>query len=131
MDTMAFLQYLRNRSNYYGQIAHIEHILPRAADYTELEEPLAAELQECLRKNGISSLYDHQAAAVRNARQGKNVMVATSSASGKTLCYNLAVLEAMLTEPDSRALYLFPTKALAQDQLSILHQLFCHSLFRT
>lgn len=131
MDSMAFLQYLRNQPNYYGQIAHIEHILPRAASYTELDEPLAGELQECLRKNGISSLYDHQAAAVQNARQGKNVMVATSSASGKTLCYNLVVLEAMLAEPDSRAIYLFPTKALAQDQLRVLHQLFCRTLFRT
>jgi DEAD/DEAH box helicase domain-containing protein len=60
---------------------------------------------------------------VDKALQGKNVMVATFSASGKTLCYNLPVLQAILTEKSSRALYLFPTKALAQDQLRGLTEL--------
>ncbi len=74
-------------------------------------------------------LYTHQAEAVNAARRGDNVMVATSSASGKTLCYNVPVLEAMLTESGSRALYLFPTKALAQDQLRGLQELACPHLF--
>ncbi|MDO8687395.1 MAG: DEAD/DEAH box helicase, partial [Dehalococcoidales bacterium] len=68
---------------------------------------------------------------VNHARQGRNVMVATSSASGKSLCYNIAVLQALLTEPSSHALYLFPTKALAQDQLRALRQFFCPALFGT
>jgi len=128
MDTAAFLHHLESQPAYNGQIAHIEHIPSREASYAGLDEPLAGELEECLRKHGLSSLYVHQAEAVSKARQGKNVMVATSSASGKTLCYNIAVLQAILTEPGSRALYLFPTKALAQDQLRNLHNLFCPSL---
>ena len=130
MDTLAFLHHLQAQSTYADQIAHVEHILPRRAAYDELAEPLSGELQDCLRKHGLLPLYTHQAEAVDQARQGKNVMVATSSASGKTLCYNLAVAEALLAEPGSRALYLFPTKALAQDQLRGLHQLFTPDLFQ-
>ncbi len=128
MDTTAFLHYLESQPTYSGQIAHIEHIPFREASYAELDEPVVGELQDCLTKHGLSSLYVHQAEAVNRAHRGKNVMVATSSASGKTLCYNIAVLQAILTEPGSRALYLFPTKALAQDQLRSLHQLFCPCL---
>ncbi len=130
MDTTAFLHYLTAQASYSGQIAHIEHILPRDANCAELDKPLVSSLQKCLNEHGLLPLYTHQAEAVNNARQGKNVMVATSSASGKTLCYNIAVLEAILTEPNSRALYLFPTKALAQDQLRGLQGLFCPSLFK-
>ena len=68
-------------------------------------------------------LYAHQAEAINAARQGYHVMVSTSTASGKTLCYNVPVLEAMLEDPQSRALYLYPTKALAQDQLRTLTEL--------
>jgi len=128
MDTTAFLHQLESQPVYNGQIAHIEHIPSREASYAGLDEPLEGELEDCLRKHGLASLYVHQAEAVNRIRQGKNVMVATSSASGKTLCYNIAVLQAILTEPVSRALYLFPTKALAQDQLRSLHNLFCPCL---
>jgi len=130
VDTLAFLHHLQTQATYAGQIAHIEHIPPRQATYAELAQPLSAELQECLRKHGLLPLYTHQAEAVNKARQGENVMVTTSSASGKTLCYNIAVAEAFLAEPGSRALYLFPTKALAQDQLRGLHQLFAPELFQ-
>ncbi len=129
MDITAFLNHLESQPTYNGQIAHIERIPSREASYAELDEPLVRELQDCLNEHGLSSLYAHQAEAVNKARQGKNVMVTTSSASGKTLCYNIAVLQAILTEPGSRALYLFPTKALAQDQLRGLHEIFCPSLF--
>ena len=130
MDTTAFLNRLQEQSSYNGQIVHVEHIPPRRACYGELDEPLVVELQARLNKAGLSSLYVHQAEAVNEARQGKNVMVATSSASGKTLCYNIAVLQTILTERRSRALYLFPTKALAQDQLRSLHQTFGSELFQ-
>jgi len=129
MDTTAFLNHLQDQTAYNGQIVHIEHIPPRRARLAELDEPLAAELQACLDEHGLCHLYSHQAEAVNKIRRGKNVMVATFSASGKTLCYNTAVLQAMLTERRSRALYLFPTKALAQDQLRSLHQLFGGDLF--
>jgi DEAD/DEAH box helicase domain-containing protein len=72
---------------------------------------------------GIEQLYSHQATAAEIAHSGKNVVVVTPTASGKTICYNLPVLNAVLENPDTRALYLFPTKALAQDQLAELHDL--------
>ncbi|MFC1933603.1 DEAD/DEAH box helicase [Chloroflexota bacterium] len=130
MDTSAFPDYLKAQANYSNQIVHIQHIPPHEANYAGLDRPLVASLQDCLVEHGLSSLYTHQTEAVNNARQGKNVMVATSSASGKSLCYNIAVLQALLTEPGSRALYLFPTKALAQDQLRALRELFCPGLLR-
>ncbi|MDD5037696.1 MAG: DEAD/DEAH box helicase, partial [Dehalococcoidales bacterium] len=124
MDTSAFLSYLISQPTYNGQIVHIEHIPPRRASCAELDEPLMADLQACLEEHGISSLYSHQVEAVNEIRKGRNVMVCTSSASGKSLCYNIAVLQAFLTESASCALYLFPTKALAQDQLRALQELF-------
>jgi DEAD/DEAH box helicase domain-containing protein len=82
-----------------------------------------SELSEAYRAKGIKELYSHQAAAAELVHGGKNVVVVTPTASGKTLCYNLPVLNAVLENPDTRALYLFPTKALAQDQLAELHDL--------
>jgi DEAD/DEAH box helicase domain-containing protein len=130
MNPSAFLQYLTAQPGYSSQIAHIEHIPPRHAKYADLDKPLNTELQHHLKVHGLLPLYTHQAEAVNIARNGGNVMVATSSASGKTLCYNTAVLEAMLAEKGARALYLFPTKALAQDQLRGLKGLFCPELFK-
>jgi len=130
LDTTAFLNHLQSQRHYQGQIAHTEHVSPRRMRCAGPDEPLPEELHNCLIRNGILRLYTHQAEAVNYARQGKNVMVATASASGKTLCYNLAVLEAILKERGSRALYLFPTKALAQDQLRNLRQLFYPEICR-
>jgi DEAD/DEAH box helicase domain-containing protein len=76
-----------------------------------------------LRKMGIDRLYTHQAEVFEQARQGKNVVVVTPTASGKTLCYNLPCLQALLADEDARCLYLFPTKALSQDQQSALNEL--------
>jgi len=130
MNSKVFLQHLTAQTTYAGQIAHIEHIPPRDANSAELDEPLVSNLQDCLSEHGLLPLYTHQVEAVNDARNGMNVMVSTSSASGKTLCYNIPVLQAILTEPVSHALYLFPTKALAQDQLRGLQELFCPELFR-
>jgi DEAD/DEAH box helicase domain-containing protein len=129
MDTAAFLSYLVSQPTYYEQIAHIEHILPRAARFEGLEKHLNPALEKCLENRHFLPLYTHQAEAINQARQGKNVIVVTPSASGKTLCYNIPVLETFLAQPDGRALYLFPTKALAQDQLRTLHEDFCPDLF--
>jgi len=111
-------------------MVHVEHIPPRPARSARLRLPLPEALQDCLTEHGLFPLYSHQAEAINYARDGKNVMVATSSASGKTLCYNAPVMEAILTEPRSCALYLFPTKALAQDQLRSLNEVFYPALFR-
>ncbi|MDO8567961.1 MAG: DEAD/DEAH box helicase [Dehalococcoidales bacterium] len=130
MDTAAFIQHLKSRQDYRGQIAHIEPIAAREAVYADLDKPLPEALQDCLDKNGLSRLYAHQAEAINHAREGKNVIISTWSASGKTLCYNIAVLEALLARKSHRALYLFPTKALAQDQLRSLRELFTPDLFQ-
>jgi len=129
MDTAAFLDYLKTKPFYRDQIVHVEHIRPRDAVSGHLEQPLAPELHEALADRHFLPLYNHQAEAVNKARQSKNVMVVTSSASGKTLCYNIPVAQALLTEKGARALYLFPTKALAQDQLRTLREDFCPELF--
>src|SRR4030042_1208442 len=117
MEIQAFLNHIRSLSSYLDQIAHIEHIAPRRPSYGKLDEPLAPVLQGCLDAAGLSRLYFHQAQAVNHVRAGKNVMVSTFSASGKTLVYQIAVMQSILTDPSTRAIFLFPTKALAQDQL--------------
>ncbi|MDO8472437.1 MAG: DEAD/DEAH box helicase, partial [Dehalococcoidia bacterium] len=116
MNAQSFIDKLKAADFYKDQIAHLEVIRPRQAKYGDPAKPLHPVLQERLEAIGINRLYLHQAEALDLARRGANVMVATPSASGKTMCYNLPVAESLLAEKRSRALYLFPTKALAQDQ---------------
>ncbi|MFH0846993.1 MAG: DEAD/DEAH box helicase, partial [Chloroflexota bacterium] len=123
MNSSGFLDYLTSESDYSGQIAHVEHLPAVAAEYGELDKPLLLSLEDILKTKGLYPLYHHQAQAVNAVRRGENIIVSTRSASGKTLCYNLPVLEAMLELSRSRALYLYPTKALAQDQLRSLADL--------
>ena len=101
----------------------VRHIPAREAQFRPMPAWVRPELAAAYRAKGIEKLYSHQAAAAELARAGKNFVVVTPTASGKTLCYNLPVLNAVLENPDTRALYLFPTKALAQDQLAELHDL--------
>jgi DEAD/DEAH box helicase domain-containing protein len=101
-------------------LVHAEEVAPRDAVFGELAQPLSAPLATALRGVGIERLYTHQAQAVDCARQGENFVVVTGTASGKTLCYQLPVLEHWLSDPNATALFLFPTKALAQDQLKSL-----------
>ncbi|MGE5506896.1 MAG: DEAD/DEAH box helicase [Chitinophagales bacterium] len=99
-------------------------VLPaRPARYGEWPEGIDPRLPQVLGKRGIHRLYCHQAEALRHALAGRNVVVVTPTASGKTLCYNLPVLQSVLADPSARSLYLFPTKALSQDQVSELHDL--------
>jgi len=93
------------------------------AQYAPFPEALDLRLVSALRARGVAELYTHQADAIAHALAGRHVVVTTPTASGKTLCYNAPVLDAILNDPSSRALYLFPTKALAQDQLAELHAL--------
>jgi DEAD/DEAH box helicase domain-containing protein len=88
-----------------------------AARYAPFPDGLDERLQRALASRGISRLYTHQAEAIGHALAGRNAVVITPTSSGKTLCYNAPVLHSILQDPSSRALYLFPTKALAQDQL--------------
>ncbi len=95
----------------------------REAVYGPFPEGIDTRLREVLAARGVKQLYRHQAEAVGCVLAGQSVVVVTPTASGKTLCYNLPVLNTILSEPTARALYLFPTKALAQDQLAELHGL--------
>lgn len=123
MTISAILDQLADEPDAAGRIVHVQHTPARAARYADPERPLPPELLDALRRLGIERLYAHQARAIDLARAGHDVLVATGTSSGKTLCYNAPVLEAALAEPLSRALYLHPTKALAQDQLRVLRAL--------
>jgi DEAD/DEAH box helicase domain-containing protein len=101
----------------------VKHIPAREAQFRPMPAWVRSELAAAYRAKGIEKLYSHQATAAGLAREGKHLVVVTPTASGKTLCYNLPVLNAILEDTDTRALYLFPTKALAQDQLAELHGL--------
>lgn len=122
-DFAAFLEEIRASRNYAGQIVHVHEIPARPASYGDLREPLPQPLREALARLGIARLYSHQAEAIANLRLGRHTVIVTSTASGKTLCYNLPVLETLLARPRAKALYLFPTKALAQDQVRGLRRL--------
>ncbi|MEP7199545.1 MAG: DEAD/DEAH box helicase, partial [Chloroflexota bacterium] len=126
MTPSQFLTLLRADKAYRNQIVHVEHIPSRAARYAKLARPLNASLAKTLDALGVTKFYTHQARAINAARDGKDVIVATGTASGKTLCYNVPVLEAVLADPRARALYVFPTKALTQDQLRTLGELQRH-----
>jgi DEAD/DEAH box helicase domain-containing protein len=101
----------------------VRHFPAREAQWADFPAWVHADLSAAYAAKGIRRLYTHQAAAAEAVHAGKNVVMVTPTASGKTLCYNLPVLNAVLEDSDSRALYLFPTKALAQDQLAELHDL--------
>ena len=96
---------------------------PRTAQTHPIPDDVPASLRDALSARGISQLYSHQLTAWTHARARRNVILATGTASGKTLAYNLPVLAKLIEDPQARAIYLFPTKALTQDQLSSLHTL--------
>jgi DEAD/DEAH box helicase domain-containing protein len=99
------------------ELVHVERLPEREAVYGDLAVPLPEALRQVLAAQEIDRLYSHQARAVDLAREGRHVVIATGTASGKSLAYHLPILERLLLEPGAVALYLFPTKALAQDQL--------------
>lgn len=94
----------------------------REGNYGPFPASLNEKLVKGLTLRGVDRLYSHQAAAFEAARSGRHVLIATPTASGKSLCYNLPVMQTLLENPEARALYLFPTKALSQDQQSELNE---------
>ncbi|MDP9147329.1 MAG: DEAD/DEAH box helicase [Acidobacteriota bacterium] len=101
----------------------VRHFPAREAQWADFPEWANADLRTAYAAKKIARLYSHQAAAAEAVHAEKNVVIVTPTASGKTLCYNLPVINAILENSDTRALYLFPTKALAQDQLAEIHDL--------
>ncbi len=93
------------------------------AAYAPFPAEIDPRLRAAFESRGVTQLYTHQAEAFAHVADGRQVVVTTPTASGKTLCYNLPVLDRILKKPSARALYLFPTKALAQDQMAELHEL--------
>jgi len=122
MNVDKFLDHIRTSDWYEDQIAHVERIPAREPRFAPLEPSPPERVSRMLAPDGITRFYTHQVQAITQARAGKNVVVVTGTASGKTLCYNLPVLESLLSGDESCALYLFPTKALAQDQLRTLER---------
>jgi DEAD/DEAH box helicase domain-containing protein len=104
------------------QAVHVHEIPPRGPRIASPARPLSPAMREALDRMGITTLYTHQAQAIDAIREGRDVVIVTGTASGKTLCYNVPVLETLAEHKDARALYLFPTKALAQDQLRTLRR---------
>src|SRR5271156_40441 len=102
-------------------IRAIRHQPARDGEFAAIPTTAAPVLRKALEARGIPQLYTHQAEAFEHCLQGKNVVVVTPTASGKTLCYNLPVFQRLIDDPGARAMYLFPTKALAEDQLQELH----------
>jgi DEAD/DEAH box helicase domain-containing protein len=122
-DFDGWLDALTRARDYGGELVHVERLPARAARHGEPDRPLAPALRDALAAQGIARLYTHQAQAIDAVRAGRSVVLVTGTASGKTLAYNLPVVEALTSDPQAHALYLFPTKALAQDQLKSLGRL--------
>ncbi|MFZ2489626.1 MAG: DEAD/DEAH box helicase [Anaerolineae bacterium] len=123
MSVAHALELLRRDPGFMRNVTAWDQRAARAAQTTPLPAALDERLRAALQRRGIVSLYSHQRAAWHAAQAGENWVVATATASGKTLCYNLPVADTLLADPATRALYLFPTKALAHDQLAELQRL--------
>ncbi len=121
MNLAQLLRRLRADDRFLRNVTRWETIPARTGRYADWPAELDPRLVAAMRARGLEQLYSHQAEAVTQALSGRSVVVPTPPASGKTLCYNLPVFDALLKNPQARALYLFPTKALSQDQMHEAH----------
>ncbi|HKJ86376.1 MAG TPA: DEAD/DEAH box helicase, partial [Spirochaetia bacterium] len=121
-SVQSLIKSLEDDAQFMSCVTRWERIEAREGSYAALPDDLDPQIRSALEKRGIDRLYSHQAESYRAARAGEDFVVVTPTASGKTLCYNLAVLQSIIETPESRALYLFPTKALSQDQQAELNE---------
>ena len=120
MSVNTVMETIENHPRFMKNIT-FRHTLPaHPGVYEPIPSFVPHELTELLRKKGIEKLYSHQARSLQEVQRGRDIVVVTPTASGKTLCYNLPVIKTLLENEEARALYLFPTKALAQDQVAEL-----------
>jgi DEAD/DEAH box helicase domain-containing protein len=118
-----WLARMESNGRFMENVRAVKHLPAAQGLFADFPDWVHPRLRQVLEKRGIRQLYSHQVEAVDLVRQGRDVVLVTPTASGKTLCYNLPVLQRILAEPETRALYLFPTKALAQDQMHEIHGL--------
>ncbi len=106
------------QENYAPCIKYIHKFEAKNAAFAPMPVDLSPSLINALKANGITFLYTHQLESYHYVKEGKNIVLTTPTSSGKTLCYNLPILDAIIKNKDNRAIYIFPTKALSQDQLA-------------
>lgn len=121
MTIEQILDLIRSDPDIVANITHWQKIPAQQAQYADYPPSIHPDLVRVLLNRGIQKLFTHQATAIDAILHNKNVVVVTPTASGKTLCYNIPVLNALIENPEARSLYLFPTKALSQDQLDELY----------
>ncbi len=126
MELDDFLDQLAIMSATGEQISHIEHIASQSPKYGNIEQPLPPCIEEALKKECLWPLFNHQSEAVNHARKGLNVIISTPSSSGKSLAYQIPVVESVISKDFSRSLCIFPTKALARDQWLSFNRLAAH-----
>ncbi len=123
MTIEQLIDFLKSDRDFSANITHWKTYPPRAAQYADFPVNLDMRLVTSLEDRGITKLYSHQHDAIERVSAHEDVVIVTPTASGKTLCYNIPVLDTILRDRESRALYLFPTKALSQDQMTELYDL--------
>ena len=123
MDRDHFFDFWLHSESVSPNIAASRSFEPSDGRFVPFPSDLAWEISSALKTSGISALYSHQDQSFRAAAMKENLVITTGTSSGKTLCYNLPVLNSLIRNPESSALYVFPTKALAQDQLNGLRKL--------
>lgn len=123
MNTGQLLTYLKSNPDFISNVTHWQVMPARPAKYADYPDDFDPALRAVLESRGVKRLYSHQRRALDLAQAGKDFVVITPTASGKTMCYNLPVLSEILRDNESRALYLFPTKALSSDQVAELYEI--------
>ncbi len=123
MNLEQMLQHFRASEKMMQNITSWLEIPAKEAVYADFPDFIDERIGKALEKRGIRKLYSHQASAIQAVHDGESIVVVTPTASGKTMCYNIPVMDAILKDEASRALFLFPTKALSQDQTTELHEL--------
>ncbi len=123
MNLPQILEQLKNDPRFMANVTAWRMLRPQEARFADFPASMNPSLRKALEQRGIRRPYCHQAEAISRILDNKDVVIVTPTASGKTLCYNVPVLNTVLKNPEARALYLFPTKALSQDQVTELHGL--------
>lgn len=123
MNLEQVLQYFKESQRINDNVTRWVEIPAKEAVYKDFPSCIDSRITSALRNRGVYQLYSHQVSAIEEIEKGNNVVVVTPTASGKTMCYNIPVLSAIVRDPEARAIFLFPTKALSQDQTVELHQL--------